>query len=69
MHGSGDLVMRDVVGGRPELRQDLDQSELDETSLLLIDLMENIVTIEDWTGEAIEIPEEFTGEDANGSCP
>jgi hypothetical protein len=57
--------MRDIVGGRQELRQDLAESELDEMSLLLIDLMENIVTIEDWTGETIEIPEQFTGQDAN----
>jgi hypothetical protein len=65
MHGPGELVMRDLVGGRQELRQDLAESDLDETTLLLIDLMENIVTIEDWTGETIDIPEQFTGQDAN----
>ena len=65
MHGPGDLVMRDLVGGRPELRQDLEPSEVAEVVELLLDLMENIVTIEDWTGETIEIPEEFTGQDAN----
>jgi len=33
--------------------------------LFLLDLMDNLVAIEDWTGETIEIPETFTAEEAN----
>jgi hypothetical protein len=65
LHGPGEFVMRDLVGGRPELRQPLDVSEVADATLGLLQIMEDIVVIEDWSGTTIAIPEEFTGEDAH----
>jgi hypothetical protein len=65
MHGPGEFVMRDLVGGRPELRQKLEPTEVEDLTVALLELMENVVVIEDWSGETIAIPESFTGQDAH----
>jgi hypothetical protein len=54
------------LGGRPEFREKLDRTAdiADDTQLLLA-LLENITTVEDWTDEQIELPEEISAEEAN----
>jgi hypothetical protein len=63
--GRGELVITDIDGGRPELRQETEAQEPDESLLGLLEFLENIVVIEHWIGERIELPDHISAEDAH----
>ncbi|MFN8159953.1 MAG: hypothetical protein U0R52_02755 [Solirubrobacterales bacterium] len=57
MHGDGELAIRDLEGGRPELRHPTEDREVGEDGLAVLGLLEDMVTIEDWIGQQIPIPD------------
>jgi hypothetical protein len=59
LHGEGILDIRDRQGGRPPLRHATTVQEVDDQTLGLLGLLEDIVAIEDWSGVQLEIPDEI----------
>ena len=62
--GKGEMVITDVDGDRPELRQETEEQDPDENLLGLLEFLENMVVIEDWIGQRIDLPDHIDSEDA-----
>ena len=60
----GEMVITDIDGGRPELRQKTEEQDADESLLGLLELLKNVVVIEDWIGERIDLPDHIDSEAA-----
>jgi hypothetical protein len=64
MNGEGEVVVEDLEGARSELRHPTEYAEIDETILATQALLEDVVTVEDWTGRRFALPESVPAEDA-----
>lgn len=63
LFGKGELIVTDLDGERPQIRQATEKREPDDHVDSLIDFLENVVTMEDWTGEQIPLPEAVSVKD------
>jgi hypothetical protein len=57
MHSSGEVVIRDLQGGRPDLRHPTAERQLPDRIPALLGFLEDLATIEDWLGRTIPIPD------------
>lgn len=57
MHGQGEILIRDLKSGRPDLRHPTDERPLPDEIPALLSFLEDLVTIEDWLGQQIAIPD------------
>jgi len=62
--GGGEMVITDIDGRRPDLRQPTEEQEPDDSLLGLLEFLENVVVIEDWIGERFDLPNHIDPEDA-----
>ena len=67
-HGKGEVEIFDRSKGRPPMTQPFERPPPDDVFVGLLDLFENLATIEEWTGAELEIPEEISAEDAMGTA-
>ena len=62
LHGSGELTISDEGRGWPDLKHELQAKPFELGSLL--EFLENVVVIEDWTGEEVPIPDSIDATEA-----
>lgn len=62
--GKGQVRIVDPDSGKVLSRASSPEQPVDERLNVYVEVLENIATLEEWLGEAIEVPEEISGNDA-----
>ncbi|HEU5062756.1 MAG TPA: hypothetical protein VFT79_06340 [Solirubrobacterales bacterium] len=57
MHGQGEILIRDLKSGRPDLRHPTNERTLPDEIPALLGFLEDVVAIEDWLEQGISIPD------------